>query len=204
MIKNKKKIIIIIAAILLVIGICVTVFVVINNKSSNEKTDIEPIDAEAYFKENGEVVSVIDANESTDVTTEKEAQDLFTERGFTEYPITTNYTMGGNYTDEKEIDGTSEELHPMYTSYYVNSDGDLWTIELINGCITAYPVSYIEQSGSEIPMIFVETDTVYSYDSVTNKFYETIPKDTAIVVKKIDKIDSSALDKLTKEGIDKL
>ena len=77
-------------------------------------------------------------NESTDVTTEKESIGLFTDRGFTEYPITTNYSMDGKYSDEKEIEESSSEKHPMFTTYYVCESGDLWTIELVNGCSTAY------------------------------------------------------------------
>lgn len=202
--KNKKKIIIILVSIILLIGIGITLFLVFFNKGNDESVDIKPIDAEAYFKENGEIVSVIDANDSTDVTTEKESMELFTDRGFTEYPITTNYSMDGKYSDEKEIEESSAEKHPMFTTYYVCESGDLWTIELVNGCITAYPVSYNEQSESEVPVIISETDTTYSYDSITNKFYETIPKDTALIVKKIDRIDSASLESLTKEGIDKL
>lgn len=202
--RTKKKIIIISVSILLVIGIGITLFLVFFNKGNDEGVDIKPIDAEAYFKENGEILSVIDVNDLTDVTTEKESIELFTDRGFTEYPITTNYSIDGNYFDEKEIEKSSNEKHPVYATYYVSSDGDLWTIELINGCVTAYPVSYNMESEADVPTIIVETDTIISYDGVTNKFFETVPKESAMIVKKIDRIESTSLERLTKEGIDNL
>ena len=208
--KNKKKIIIILVAILLVLGIGVTVFILILNKDNDTSDDeiknlgIEPVDAEAFYKENGEIISKTKATDSKNVTSEKETIEILTERGFTEYSITTNFSMDGSYVDEKEIEGSSSEAHPMYTTYYVSSGGDLWTIELINGCITAYPVSYNENSDLKVPTMICEDDTTVSYDSVTNTFFETIPSESSVIIKKIDKIDRDSLDKLTKEGIDNL
>ena len=207
---KKKKLIIMAVSIIAIICIGIVVLLLIMNNSKSESdpgiTDFnaQPIDADTYFNDNGDVISTINANDSPDVTTERESFDIFTDRGFTDFPISTYYSMDGSYFDEKEIDNSSSETHPMYVTYYVNSSGDLWTIELINGCITAYPVSYIESSELGVPIIISETDTIVSYDGVSNKFFETIPNKSSLIIKKIDRIDSNSLDELTKEGIEKL
>ena len=42
---------------------------------------------------------------------------------------------------------------------------------------------------------------VTEYDSENNMFYETIPKESELIVKIVDKIDSETLNSLTKEVI---
>ena len=204
--KNKKKIIITLISSLLIIGISATLFFAFYNKRKEDIVDIEPMNAEEYYKENGEIVSIIKVTESKDIPSEKEACDSFVEREFTEYPITTEFLMNGDYIDKVEIDPTSSDRHPIYVTYYLSSNGYIWTIESINGMVTAYPVSYNEELGSDVPVIIVEDEskTVFSYDCLENVFYETIPNDTSVTIKRVDKINKEMLDKLDKEGIDNL
>ena len=42
---------------------------------------------------------------------------------------------------------------------------------------------------------------IIGYDSENNMFYETIPKESELIVKVVDKIDSETLNSLTKEVI---
>lgn len=201
---KNKKIIIVLLAIFLALGIGVTAFILILNKDNSKRTgvtenlEIETIDAESYFKENGEIVSTVDANDSKDVMTEKEVFNCITDRGFSELTITTDYLMNGNHIDEPiEIDGNSSEKHPAYMGQYISISGEYWSILIYNGTIMAYPLSYNLQEGIEVAAAISESDTIMSYDNMTNTFYETIPNDAVLKVIKVDKIDAQTLDKLT-------
>ena len=76
----------------------------------------------------------------------------------------------------------------------------------------AFPVSYNDQSDRGAPVMITEDDTVMSYDCYSNKFYETIPKDSELIVVNISKINdekisggkinTDILDVLTIEEID--
>ena len=207
--KNNKKIIIILVSVSLVIGIGFTLFLVFFNKGNNksvngESITIETIDAEAYFKENGNIIAVIDANSSEDVMMEKEVFKELTERGFGELTITTDYLMSGELIDEPlEVDGTSSEKHPSYMGQYINTSGEYWSILVYNGTVLAYPLSYNLQEGIEVAIVVSESNTIISYDCATNKFYETIPNDKTLKVIRIEKIDASALDELTVKELNK-
>lgn len=208
--KNKKKIIIILVAIFLVLGIGVTVFILILNKNTDTSTDttenleIATIDAESYFKENGEIISTIDANDSKVVMTEKEAFNSITDRGLGELTITTDYLMNGNHLDDPlEIDGNSSEKHPAYMGQYISTSGEYWSILIYNGTIMAYPLSYNLQEDIEVAAVISESDTIMSYDNMSNTFYETIPNNATLKVIKVDKIDAQTLNKLTVKEIGK-
>ena len=207
--KNKKKIIIISVSIILVIGICITLLLFFFNKGNDKSVDgesiaIETIDAEAYFNENGNIIAVIDANSSEDVMMEKEVYKEFAERGFGELTITTNYLMSGDLIDEPlEVDGTSSEKHPSYLGQYINTSGEYWSILVYNGSIIAYPLSYNLQEDIEVAIATSESNTIMSYDCITNKFYETVPDDKTLKVIQIEKIDATALDELTVKELNK-
>ena len=190
----KKKHIIILIAGILVIGIGVTVALLLLNNGNSEELNIDPIDAEKYYKEHSNLVSITNATDSEDVTSEKDTVILLNDRGFKEYPVTTNYSIEGDYYESKTIDESSSETHPIYTTYYLSANNVLWGVSLINGNITAYPVSYNLDKQLDKPFLIVETDTVVSYDSVSNKFFETEPDNSELILKKISKIDTSALD----------
>ena len=80
----------------------------------------------------------------------------------------------------------------------------LWNIYVINGVVLAYPVSYNLVSERQTVLLITETDTVTSYDYISNRFYETIPKESAMIVRKVSKIDKKTLDNLTVGGLSKL
>ena len=169
-----------------------------------EQYHVTPPDADEYFDKNSTVIAVSDANTSDDVQTEAQTCETLTERGFAEYPITSNYSMDGTYYDATEISIASASKHPVYETYYVTDSGDVWTIIIINGSIMANPVSYNLQSNLGVQVIISETDTVTSYDSATNQFYETIPHDSELIVKTVKRIDDETLETLTYGVIDSL
>ncbi|MCF2596032.1 zinc ribbon domain-containing protein [Pseudoflavonifractor phocaeensis] len=170
---------------------------------SAEEYKVNAPDAESYYGNNSDIIMEIDVNDSNDVLTESETCTELTGRGFEEYPITTEYSMDGAYSDATNISDNSSNKHPIYQTYYVSSNGDLWTVFVINGSVLANPVSYNLQSGRSVQAIVSETETVMSYDSATNRFYETIPHESALVLITVDKIDAETLDKLTAGEIER-
>lgn len=169
----------------------------IENGNGGEQYTVEAPDAESFYEEKSTIISEIDANESDAVLTEKEAYNELTVRDFIEYPIETEYSMNGDYNSSTNISNTSTAKHPIYQTYYFSKNGEMWTIFLINGSIMANPVSFNVQSGLSVQVIVSEKDTVTSYDSTVNKFFETIPDKSALIVITVDKIDAETLDRLT-------
>lgn len=164
----------------------------------------KPIDADSYFQNNSDIISEVEVNKSNNVHTEMEAYNNLVERGFGEKNIETEYSMNGEFSKAKAISNTSSAKHPIYQTTYITSNGDVWTILEINGVVMANPVSYNMQSDLGTQLIITETETVVSYDSRSNKFYETIPKASELIVKKINRIDAETIETLTYGEIDKL
>ena len=157
---------------------------------------------EEYYQENSEeIVAVEKAEETEKVFTEKEALALLTERGFTDYPLIYDYDMDGTYVDEMEASAVSDEKHPMYQTYYVAADGSIWTIHIVGRTIAANPASYNLESDLDAQVMISETETLTSYTEMGNKFYETVPKESAVILKIVDKITSQRLDELTYEEV---
>lgn len=171
----------------------------ISEELANEKKN-DRIDVEEYYRQNGELLDKCRVNESDDVQNEIQAIEAFKVRGFAKFPIYSDYLMNGEYTGEIEVSGTNEK-HPSYQTSYVSSSGELWTIIMMNGSIIANPVSYNMESELGVQTIISESKVIIGYDSENNTFYETIPKESELIVKVVDKIDSETLNSLTKEVI---
>lgn len=163
-----------------------------------------PSEADEYYWNNSEVIKVIDVKESKDLLTEKQVIDILEERGFIDYPITYEYSIDGEYDDTTEVSENSTDKHPMYMTYYMSEVGEVWTIFVINGTIIANPASFNLESNLEAQLLISESEELTSYDSETNKFYVTIPKESVAIVKIVEKIDAKTLEKLTIEEISKL
>ncbi|MDE6662607.1 MAG: zinc ribbon domain-containing protein [Lachnospiraceae bacterium] len=169
-----------------------------------ENYKIEPLDADEYFQQHSQVMEEINVNDSNEVLTEAETVEILAERGFKDVPITTEYTMDGIYNDAYEISDASSVKHPIYETYYVSENDELWTIMVINGDVMAIPVSYNLQSTLGVQVIISESTSVTSYDSSTNKFYKNVPNESVMIVKVVEKIDAETLENLTIEVIDTL
>ena len=180
------------------------------NQESSEKSEISEIsdtsldEADKYYNENAEVVSVTKANESADVLSDQEVTNLLLDRGFDMGLIFTDYDIYGNYLDEMEVENKSDEKHPIYKMLYESKSELLWNVYIINGAVFAYPVSYNLVSDRQAVLLITETDTVISYDYLSNQFYETIPKESSVIVRKVDKIDKETLDTFTIGGLSEL
>ena len=166
--------------------------------------EVTPPDADEYFDKNTDVKSEIKANESNDVRTESEVFDDFADRGFNSNPITSEYDMNGKYYAATEISRYSSDKHPIYQTYYVTQNGEIWIIFEINGDVVANPLSYNEQKESGVQLMISESNTITSYDSTKNKFYVNVPNADVLAVKKVDKINAETLENLTKKELDRL
>lgn len=174
------------------------------NLPGDESFHVDIVDADAYYEQNSTVISVVEASSSDEVQTEKEIVGDLENRGFSQVPVYTNYDMDGTFREETEIGDSSSDKHPKYQAYYVTENEEVWTLIWINGKIMANPVSYNMQSTLPAQLVISETETINGYDNHTGKFYETIPNDSALIVKVVDSIDKDLLERLTIEEIDKL
>ncbi len=210
-----KLIVIVLCAALLVVGI-LTVLVRFNKiniplisdilytlelKTSEEDYKVDEPNADEFFKNNADIITEKDVNKSTYTMTESEVSIDLESRGFTQYPITTEYTMDGTYSEAYEISNTSTVKHPIYQTYYICENSSVWTIFMIDNKIMANPVSYNSQSQKGVQVILSESNTVTSYDSSTNKFYETIPSQEALIVITVTNINAATLETITAEDI---
>lgn len=165
---------------------------------------IPHVDAETYFEEQAEVVTVIDAAKSESVHTEKQAAAELKDRGFSTYPIYSNYSINGIFYPNTEISSSSSERHPLFTTYYNSSAGEYWTIYDVNGVVMAYPISYNLQSQAGLQLIVSESEVLTSYDSESNQFYMIVPDRNSFIIITVDRIDAGSLDELTIDTIDSM
>lgn len=173
-----------------------------NNQSvkSTSTTHIEYVDVKNFFYENSKIVSIDAVKDSNTNLMEKDAIQLLKSRGFGDYPITTNYSINGIFEDTKKLSTSSTEYHPIYETYFYTTDGYLWVITVTDGTITAYPSTYNYEHLESVPIMVSESEVIVSYDSCTGSFYRTIPKETIMKVRIVDRVDVNALELLDLEG----
>lgn len=160
-----------------------------NTETVNEDESyyVEYIDIEEYYKDKASIVSSVPANESGDVKSETDVYDVFYERGFKQYPYTSNYSMDGEISDEEEISGYSSDKHPIYQTYYMTENGDVWLVNEINGNLMASLVG-------DSSIVLSENDHITAYDSVTNKFYDLIPNESFVRLITVAELNSETLE----------
>lgn len=170
-----------------------------NPPTGDMPEEYEPpmVDADEYFGDNSQVVQIIPAGSAG--RTEAQAYKNLTDRGFTEQPITTEYSMTGDYSDAKEISKSGMAKHPMYTTYFVAENGDIWVVYEINGKVFADPISFNFNSGSSARVVLSESDTLTSYDGASNQFYVTKPYSSVMRIKVVGKINADTLNTLSRE-----
>lgn len=159
----------------------------------------ESLDVKKYFEERAEVISVTPVKDSKNTLSEKNVIETFKERGFQDYPITTNYSFDGEYSDSRNASPASSDKHPMYTTYYVTSKNEFWIITSIDGTISATPSSYNLAHYDQVPVEVTESEQVASYDSISNSIYITKPKANVLDVRIVDRIDADTLETIDLE-----
>lgn len=162
-----------------------------------------PMDAEAYYSESGTILNVIDVMNSAAIHTEAEAFTSFVARGFSQNPVTSDFTIEGEVQSEYVISEQSKEKHPLYTSYFISDEGIFWTILDMNGRFFAYPVSYSLASTDNIQIIVSESNSLISFDGVGNRYYETIPNTDVIKIIQVNHIDAETMNQFTIEELKK-
>lgn len=161
----------------------------------------ESLDVQKYFEERAEVISVTPVKDSKNTLSEKDVVNELRERGFSDCSITTCYSVDGSFIEAAEVSSGSSDTHPIYDIYYVTSKNELWVITVIDGMFFAYPSSYNLEHLDKVPVEFSETKEIASYDGSTNSIYLTIPKETVLDVRVIDKIDAKTLESINLEEV---
>lgn len=164
---------------------------------------VEPPNAEELLKSYGQILSKTPATESEQVQDESDLFGDFENRGLNQVEIYAEYNMSGEYQEGYEAYRYSDEQHPIYSTYYAADNGEVWMITSVNGVIMAdpYGYNYISNDGSRVPVIVVETDSIYSYDGTTNTFFDFIPDSARLRMVKVDKINSETLESLTSDKL---
>ncbi len=172
-----------------------------NNPEVSVETEfsVEYPDVEKYFRENSSIKSVEAVKDSGKSLSEKDAIKELASRGFTDYPVMSSFSISGEYYESFEVSETSDEIHPMYNTYYVNSSGELWSVMIVEDTVMASPAALVLQDDNPRQILVTERDTIVSYDNKDNRFYRTVPNDDALEVHNCDRIDSAQLDSLTLE-----
>ena len=171
-------------------------------ESTELKKPSNPTETDNYFWSNSKVISVIDASKSKELYSEKQVISLLKARGFGDYPITyDSYSTSGEYVDSLEVTKKSNQKHPMYETIYISEKGVVWNIYVINGSVFANPASVNTEAELEAQVLYSEAETLTSYAVEGNKFYVTIPYESFIILKQVEKIDVARLDKIEYEEI---
>lgn len=168
----------------------------------NSSYEAEPVNAVEFLKTKGKVTSVVDVKTADSVYSESSVINDLQSRGFDSYPINSEYSMDGEYYDSAEVSSESDDRHPMYETYYLSPDNNLWIIYAVNDAVFAMPVDYNLDHQDNAPFVVTESNEIVSYDSYTNKFYTLLPNADTFRIIKADKIDTEILNKLTAEGLD--
>ena len=170
------------------------------NVSSNPS---EPSVAEEYYMENAEIIDVVDVSPE-ETLSEAEVTKFLNEKGFTDYPITYNYALSGEFNSDQESSSSSDVKHPMYGTYYISKNNEIWYVTVVGKDIFANPMSFNIQTERDIPTMLSMTNSIIGYDDEKNRLYTIIPKKTAMIVVEAKDINSEILDNLTIEEVGKL
>lgn len=161
-----------------------------------------PSEADEYYFNNSEVIDVIIAEESEVVPCEAEVVNLLGSRGFTESEIIYDFTIDGTYIGSTNVQHASQTKRPAYFTYYRTENGDIWIVYVINDAVTAYPLSYNAECDLPVDLMISESETITSYVDETNQYYVTIPYESAMIVRIVERIDAETLEQLTFDAID--
>ena len=178
-----------------------------SDEAGKPENDIEepvPEDIKAYYEENAAIIDRWSVSDSKTIKTEAEVIDDLQDRGFSDYPAESEYSIDGEYSDAQVISESGKDKHPIYKTYYVNTSGEIWTIMVLDDCTVAYPVTYNMEHGTDVQLIISESEKIVSYDSHANVYYRTIPNSSVLNIKVVNRIDAETLNSLTVEELNDL
>lgn len=155
----------------------------------------------AYYSDLGKVVNSVSIRDAEDVPAEQKLCLDLSARGFSQQPVTYTHSADGTYLGETEIGAPSLDKHPNYETYYTTESGEVWLVFVINDVIMANPLSYNLGEEAQMFVILSEKDTIASYDSESNYFFELLPHAQTAKVITVDRIDAQTLENMTVEVI---
>ena len=169
------------------------------SESAVSRPELEIKDADSYFSEHGTVLDVANLQDEDAMLTEAGAYELLNERGFSDYRITAGNDSEGNMTEPAEISPNSKNRHPIYDS----NQNILWVVTVTGHTVTANPLSFNLESEKEVMIIVTETEYVTSFDNASRRFFRTVPAESVLALKKVERIDKATLDQITGEELSK-
>ena len=164
---------------------------------------VETKNAEEFFSEHGTVLDVKNIDASDSMLSESEICELLKARGFTDYPITAGQDSEGNLIDEVKVSPDSQRKHPIYETFYASPQGILWVITVIGDTVMANPLSYNLESSKDVMVYISEHEYVTSFDNASKRFFNTVPSESVLILKQVERIDAATLDAMTREEIDR-
>lgn len=154
-----------------------------------------------FYTDSGTVVHSCAVESSPTVQTEQQALAELQSRGFPVESVNAYYTLDGTFVEAEIAETAGSQQHPYYTAQYLSATGELWSLEMVNGSLTAMPVGYNLES--QVLVVISEKDSVSCYDKENGMFYDVVPNADVMVVARAHRIDAATLDTLTKEVLDR-
>lgn len=200
----EKGIIIVVGILIIGMNVFIGMKSSVNRKIADDTINdigITETTAEEYYENNSTIINTCDVKKSKTVQSENQVIKALCDRGFDQEAVTYDYSIDGELLNDDKEATNCKEKHPIYHTYYTTPNEDVWMIDVVNGSITANPISYNLESDRGANLIFSETKEITGYSSKANTFYKTIPDESELIVKIVDKINSDTLDKLTNDKI---
>jgi hypothetical protein len=172
----------------------------VDNETETESQNNQDVKYEDYNGTEVIVVSSENVEESKNNKSTADVQAELKDRGFESLLISATYNINGDFDFEYSQNNDIEALHPTYDMVYNNPDnGDQWFIYCYGGQFFAFPITYNQNSGKDVYIVVSEKNSIMSYDCETNTYNEIIPKETDLIIRKVDRIDKKTLDSMTLE-----
>jgi len=172
-------------------------------ENSNETTEKQDVKYEDYNGTEVVVVSSEKVEESKNNKSTADVEEELKNRGFESLLISSSYNIKGDFISGYSQYNDTEALHPTYDMIYNNpGNGDQWFIYCYGGQFFAFPLTYNQNSGRDVFVVISEKNSIMSYDCMNNTYNEIIPKETDLIIRKVDRIDKNTLDTLTAEVLD--
>lgn len=164
------------------------------------REEIHSVDVKAAYLEDNELLTVIPFENSRTAFTEEEAAREFAARGFLD--LEKAYTSDAN-GGEPLFSETSSTRYPVYSAVYVSTSGVYWFIQMVNGAMYAYPISYNLEHTDQAEICYSESEKLMVYYAEKNQILELTPKESGTRLRVINRIDAARLEQLTNEVIDR-
>jgi len=160
------------------------------------------IDAEEYYNQNALVLSKETASQSAKLYSEAGVIAELQSRGFAELgEMYAEFSVNGEVIGIDPITQPSDEKHPTYTVLYYADNGNIWSLQIVEDQIMAYPVFYMWENEAEHDILLVEDSFTKTYDSITDTFFTVKPNEDAVLTIPVNRVDAETLNDFTSREI---